>query len=364
MSSLRAVVVSEAKLWDMPWHAYCVEFEQVLAEVLDADVVDIVESGGALADRLRHRYRVRNTIARLGGPRPYSWNVGDTEYDLAVIVASDLQQLSVLASLPGWRRIANRFVAYVFEVWPTWLPAAQLLIGDVVERLDHLFVGIESVVPQLEQCTTTPVTFLPPAVDVLAISPVTEVAQKRIDVSNRGRRHPVQHEILLRWAEASGAFYEFDTAAPTAVSNPRDHRAHFYEETARSLAFVANMARFDLPELRGDSHEFGLRYFEALACGTVPVGVHPPVAAQQRVLGSLSGLIDFPVEPAEMPAALVDLLADRPAALELGLANRRLALQYHDVLHRWDDMSAALRIGPTPGTERRRARLDQECSNL
>jgi len=97
---MRSVVVSEAALWAVPWYAYCVEFEQVLVELLDADVIEVRPRPGRLAEAARNHYRLRNAAARVPMARPYVWNPDDQPYDLAVVVVSDLSQLSLLAALP------------------------------------------------------------------------------------------------------------------------------------------------------------------------------------------------------------------------------------------------------------------------
>jgi len=354
---MRSVVVSEAALWAVPWYAYCVEFEQVLVELLDADVIEVRPRPGRLAEAARNHYRLRNAAARVPMARPYVWNPDEQPYDLAVVVVSDLSQLSLLAALPGWRNIADRFVAYVFEVWPAWVPAARRTLAGVVDRLDHLFVGIETGVADLRAETRRPVTFVPPAVDVLQVATITDPQGKRIDVSNRGRRDAAQHAALQEWARTTGGFYEFDTGALTSVESPSLHRRHFYEQAARSRVFIANRARFDMPELHLGQSEFGLRYFEALACGAVLAGEHPSASAIERTLGADVQLLALPVGAHTVPDPVREVLESGSLSTELGLANRRAALMRHDVLYRWEHMAAALDLPEAVGAEARRRRL-------
>lgn len=363
-AALDAVVVSELPLWRYPWFAYCVEFERVLADLLEADVVEVTRRDGRVAQALQHRGRLRNRLASVPPLRVYDWTATDHRYDLAVVVVSDLGQLSLLAAIPNWRSLADRFVAYVWESWSSTLPGAGQALADVVDHLDHLFVGIESVVPDLRRTTTTPVDFVAPAVDVLQVNAPLPVEQRRIDVSNRGRRDAAQHALLQQWAADTGGYYEFDTAALAGVDDPGIHRRHYYEQTARSRAFVANVARFDQLDLRGSAREFGLRYFEALACGTLVLGDHPPADAVERLLGDVPGLLDLPVGSTVLPPAVADVLADDAAVVSLGAANRRAALDRHDVLHRWQTMAGVLGIADTPGVVARRAALAAERARL
>jgi hypothetical protein len=354
---LDAVVVSSRRLWDLPWTAYCTELESVLAELLDADTVEIERRDGRIAAALAPRFRARNVAARWSSLRSFDWELPDRRYDLALVVVNDLRQLGVLAALPSWRSLARTFVAYVYEIWPAWVPAASPVIDQVVEHLDHLFVGIRVGAEAVQASTSTPVSFLLPAVDTLAIGPAVTVDDRRIDVSNRGRRDPRQHALLVDWARRTGAFYEFDTLRDGIVADPLEHRRHYYEQTTRSRAFVANPARFDLPELSAGAVEVGLRYLEALACGTVLVGDHPRGSSCRRVLGDPPGVAVLPAGAPTLGVELEQLLGDPATLHELGLANRAWALGHHDVVHRWEVMAAALGIGGTPGVDERRAAL-------
>lgn len=357
-SDLRTLVLSHRHLWDVPWTAYCTEFETVLADVLAADVVAFGRSDGWVADALAPRFRLRNLAARWPPLRSYTLDepphVG---YDLAVVVVNDLRQLGVLAAIPSWRSLARTFIAYVFEVWPVWIGPATPVVHEVVDHLDHLYVGIRTGAEALETTTRTPVTFLPPAVDVLAATVYAGADDRRIDVSNRGRRDAAQHEALLGWSHRTGAYYEFDTLLDARVADGREHRHHFYEQTARTGVFVANPARFDRPELSAGATEVGLRYIEAMACGTVIVGGHADSTALRRVLVDPPGFVEFPIGAQEVPRELRELVADPHRSVGLGLGNRAVAVGHHDVLHRWDVIASGLGIGTTAGARARRDAL-------
>lgn len=356
-SGVDAVVVSTRRLWDLPWTAYCTEFEGVLAGVLGADTIEIEQRDGRVAAALAPRFRARNLAARWPALRAFDWQAPRRRHDLAIIVVNDLRQLGVLAALPAWRSLAPVFVAYVYEIWPAWLPGAAPVVEAVVDHLDHVFVGIRSGAEALQAVTSTSVSFVSPAVDVLAVEAVSAVDDRRIDVANRGRRDPHQHQVLADWARRTGAFYEFDTLRDGAVVDALEHRRHYYAQTARSRAFIANPARFDLPQLSAGVQEVGLRYLEALACGTVLVGDHPPGSHCRRVLGDPPGMVELPTGVGARRADLDALLADADTLHRLGLANRAAALDHHDVVHRWEEMAAALGIGPTVGVDARRAAL-------
>lgn len=359
----RTVLISQRDLWDAPWFSYVVEFESVLAELLEARTLRITTRDGHIANALRDRYRLRSVLASLPLARAFSLEQPAEHYDLGIIVVNDLQQLGILASLPGWRKMADRFIAFVVELWPSWVAAARPAVDDVVSKMTAVFSTIERTTVDLRELSGTDVHFLPPGVDTLFVDPPADSGRRYVSVSNRGRRDPAQHEMLRRWATASGRVYEFDTGSLTSVEGHFVHREHYYEQCARSKVYVTNFARFDQPQLRDGAEELGLRYFEGIAAGCVLAGQHPGDDRVARLVGDVH-VVDMPIGATEMPAPLRDLLDDDDRIAAAGRANRLLALQRHDVLHRWDVVRSRLDLPTTAVAEQRRLRLEDAARKL
>ena len=218
-----------------------------------------------------------------------------------------------------------------------------------------MFTCINWSVEPLQAASGTPWTFLAHPVDTLAVA-FHRHAHRPIDVSNRGRRTAAQHQVLVDWCRTTDRFYEFDTGLPI-ITDHRVHRAHFVEQCARSKVFVSNFARFDQPELHEGHEEVGLRYVEGLAAGAILIGRHPDRAWLRHVLGDVQGLVDFAPDATEVPPALVELLADPEACDRVHVANRRLALERHDVAHAWTAIADLLGVPVGPGVAARIERL-------
>jgi hypothetical protein len=356
-------ILSQRSLWNAPYLSHLVEVEDVLVQMLDADLIDFTRHNGMVARSLVDRSRLRvvaNPVARF---RPFDLPRPDAPYDLAILVTNNTFQLTLLESVPQWRSFATQFVGIMTEAWPQWLPGAQRSLETIIAHFDHLFVSVGAVVDHIAQVSGTPVTYLPHGVDVLRF-PAYTGGDRRIDITNLGRRGATQHAVLADWCATTGRYYEFDTGPLNEIDDHAEHRAHFRERCARSRAFVSNYARFDQPDVRHGVIEFGLRYIEALAAGCVIAGEHPAPDRCHAVLGDVAGLVDLPIEATAVPDALVDVLADPDECDRIHRANRILALERHDVLHRWEHMAAALGIAETDGMRARRAALAVELAAL
>ena len=357
----RVAILSQRLLWNAPYLSHLVEVEDVLAEMLDADIVDFTRHDGFVARSLVDRSRLRVATNQIARFRPFDLPRPEQPYDLAILVTNNTFQLTLLESVPQWRSFATKMVGIMTEAWPQWLPGAQRSLETIIAHFDHLFVSVECVVDHIARVSGTPVTYLPHGVDVLGFPSYTG-GDRRIDVTNLGRRGAQQHRLLGDWCAATDRYYEFDTGPLHAVDHHAEHRAHFRERCARSRAFVSNYARFDQPDVRHGIIEFGLRYIEGLAGGCVIAGEHPDADRCREVLGDVAGLIDLPIAATSVPTHLVDLLDDPDECDRVHRANRILSLERHDVLHRWEHMAAAIGMPETAGVRARREALAAELA--
>lgn len=349
------VVLSQSAMNVVPYLSAIAEIEDVLADMLGADVVPMCPRSGRWAETLRERQRLRRIAGRWSATRPLDFARPARRHDVGVVVVNNLHQLGMLDSIPDWRRQADRWVAYIVEIWPSFAAESESTLHTVASQFDHVFTCINWSVEPLQAASGTPWTFLAHPVDTLAVA-FHRHAHRPIDVSNRGRRTAAQHQVLVDWCRTTDRFYEFDTGLPI-ITDHRVHRAHFVEQCARSKVFVSNFARFDQPELHEGHEEVGLRYVEGLAAGAILIGRHPDRAWLRHVLGDVQGLVDFAPDATEVPPALVELLADPEACDRVHVANRRLALERHDVAHAWTAIADLLGVPVGPGVAARIERL-------
>lgn len=364
------LVVSQRALYPFPWYSYCVEHEDVVRALFDADLAVIEPKQGRAHRFIADHPRARRLAARAPGGAPYTLTPPRDHYDLVVFIANDVYQLSALESLTGWRELGDRVVLFLNEMWPPWFEDAGLhrLVHGIVDHASHVSVTIGCAAEALRRITDVPVEFVLPTVDtLLAGARVSD--DRRIDVANLGRRSPQQHEALVRWTEAAHGLYLFDTAGLATVPDHLEHRRQYYTLVGRSRLFVSNIARFNQPELRRTAREYGLRYVEALAAGALIAGEHPDADAGlggpgPGGLGEGVRLLDFPIEMAEVPAEVRELVADRDAADEVSRAHRLAAIEHHDVLHRWRRIADSIGVSLGPGADRRAAALHAASDEL
>lgn len=364
MSAPSFLVISYRGLERAPWYCHPVEVEDVLCDMLQADRIDFVAQENRIADAVRHRGRVRAVVSKVPSMAPYALPLPERHYDVAIVVVNNLDQIGLLELIDGWRGCADVMVAIVSECWPAWLDANRRIIREQLSQFDRAWFLVSCLVDDIAKESGIDVSYLPCGIDTLAVTAPRPSAERRFEVTSRGRRDAAQHEALRAFARSSGGFYDFDTNAAGRVASHAEHRHHYMDICSRSRAFVCNYARFDQPEVCGPAREFGLRYFEALAAGTVPIGQHPPEELRGEILGEGVHLLDLPLGAQEIDDALARQLTDHETLTRMGLDNRRIALQRHDVVHRWTTIAAALGLPPTPGVERRLEALDSAIAGI
>lgn len=359
------LVVSQRTLHPYPWYSSCVEHQDVVRAVFDADLA-LIEPRGGRAHRLAARHpRTRRVVGRAPGLAPFTLSAPREHYDLVIFIANDLYQLAALEALPGWRELGDRVVVFINEMWPPWFEDAahRRLVDEIVHRSTRVVVTIDWAAQALRAVTDSPIDCMLPTVDVLAaVSRASD--DRRIDVANLGRRSPQQHAELVRWTESERGFYLFDTAALAAVDDHAEHRRQYSTLVGRSRLFISNVARFNQPELRGSAREYGLRYIEALAGGALIAGEHPSVTEGAGQLGPDVRLLDFPIAATCVPDEVRALVADRDAAGAISRAHRITALERHDVLHRWTHIADAVGVPLGAGAETRAAALRSAAAEL
>lgn len=361
-STPSVVVLSQSSMHVVPYLSAIAEIEDTLVDMLGADLVSLQPAGGRWADTVRERQRLRKLAGRWTATRPLQLDTVQRHHDVGVVIVNNLHQLGMLEALPHWRTYADRWVVFITEIWPSFVDSSLATLQRVVPCFDHVFTTMRWTVERLSAISGVPWTFVPHPVDVLHVPFYTD-DHRNIDVANFGRRGEVQHATLAAWCERTDRFYQYDTGMPI-ITDHRQHRAHYVEQCARSKVFVSNFARFDQRDLHGGNVEFGLRYFEGLAAGTIMLGEHPAPERVREVIGDAPGIFDFAADATEMPAELLDLLADTAACDRVHAAHRALALRRHDVAHWWSSVVDTTGLPPAAGHHERLQRLEAAAAAL
>ena len=330
------------------------EFEDLVAELLGLRIVaPVVPRGPGLRRKAWWASRQPRLLRRI--PRdpagPFVFAMGQCVYDLA----------DQMANLDLIERASAR-VAYIEEMWRTELPLRRDL-RELLDRFDHVFLGLEGTCTPLDQLIEPPVTYLPPALNLDHYTDGRPL-DRTIDVYAMGRRNPAHHRVLLDWARATGAFYHFDTFVRPQVSSLGEHRSHLVELLRRSRYFMVNQAKVDQPDQRGQQSEVAYRHFEGAAAGAVLVGPAPRTSAFDRLFSWQDAITDVATDGSDLVAAIEELDADPARVTRTRRSSVGGMLRAHDVAHRVREILRHVEVDEPPSVDERIRRLAERADQL
>ena len=328
-----------------------VEFEDVIAEVDDADiVVPRPDRLSSLTFRVLCGAAMRQPASSRLSPG-FRAEGGPLGQDLAVAIVSSLAGLVALNSVRGWRREVGKAVCVLREAWTLDLHKVRGA-ATLLNQFDHVFCEYAQSVDALQSLIEVPCTYLATGIDTVRFSPLPHLPARSVDVFNVGRRVGEVHEALMAERDRSGLFYYFTTVRPTEVWDPVEHRLLFADILKRSRYSLVKRAKFGF----SDQQEIGFRYFEGAAAGAVLVGDKVANDAFPR----LFDWQDAVVETAD--AEVVDRIRELDARPERVAAIRRQnvvqMLRRHDCAYRWEEILRTVGLSPLPRLEERRHRLE------
>ena len=247
------------------------EFEELITQFDRADLIypEVPQISMWRRRLLRRGYDVLRRQPQLRAAAP----VVGQQYDLVFVCCEDVGDLLGLGPIAAWIGAGAKKVCYVEEMWASDLPRRRHETV-LLRQFDHVFLSCAGAVEQLQREIGVPVSFLAPSIDAVGFFPGEDPASRGIDVYSMGRRSPTTHAAFLRLARERGWFYVYDTFAANRVIDPLDHRFLLASLVKRTKYFVANRAKIDHAETRGQE-EIGSRHFEGAAGGAVMIGEPP-----------------------------------------------------------------------------------------
>lgn len=348
--------------------AFCTpyEFEDVVAEVTDADRVELndyqalefprrVYKLGRLASGSR-------SLARAITPHVAAASL-TREYDLFFPVFNHPFELFALAAVPDWRARCRVAACFIVELWAHELPTYLL---ELLSDFDHVFIGVQHPVQEVARVVGRPCTRLQLAADVLRFAPHPSPPSRVIDICNIGRRSPVTHAALMQLARERRLFYYYDTVRASGagekqrtfrVNDPSEHRLLLANLLQRSRYYVANRARVNEPESARGNEEVSGRFYEGLAAGAVLVG-EPPRSDEFRLAFDWpDAVIHLPFDSPDVGDVLARLDSDRARMDKIRSQNVHYAALRHDWVYRLGTVFATLGLPPTAAMVAREERL-------
>jgi hypothetical protein len=311
------------------WHTPVIEAEQVIRDALNAKVCRL-EAHRLTTFRGTKMRRFVDPIPPLKLSPALVQRA-----DVGVAIFPNGSVVSELGLVKSWKGLANRWIAIVHEIWPDHVALNASLIEDTLSQFDAVAVMTKAGEQELRRrFPALPVEFAPFAIDARSLR-YKSPDRRSITLYNPGRRDAVQHDSL---ASAVGeGLYLFDTFKPGAVPDLMVHRNAYLNTITHSRLMVTNYAKFDQPSETGGIQEAGLRITEALGCGAIPIGHHPPNIDMQGLDTSWFGPL-MPIGQSVDADVIHDTLANHSLGDRVAVEGPRFVALQHD----WSNRIAEL----------------------
>jgi spore maturation protein CgeB len=344
----------------MAFHGALYEAEDVLAAVDDVEMLPLEPRAGlAVRERLQRRLLWHDLSRRLIHLNPGLRPVRLTrDYDLFLAICQNWWDVLYLSAIPGWKDHCRTSICYIDELWAKFVPDFRYWI-HVLERFDHVVVGLEGTVTALAGAIGRPCHFVPGAVDAIRFSPYPEPAARVIDVYSIGRKYPGVHEALLGVAARQNLFYVYDTSSEAAngLVDHRQHRALLASMAKRSRCFMVGPAKMGVPQDTHGQIELGYRYFEGAAAGAVMIGQAPDCRSFRDLFGWPDAVVTLQEDGSDTEEVLTRLAKEPDRFEDISRRNASEALLRHDWVYRWRQILQIAGLTPRPALEAREACL-------
>jgi hypothetical protein len=355
-SDSRSLLLSMRRVSDLVGFCALYEFEDVVAEMLGADLGVFSQMHGLELSRTVYKYARYLTgsanIAELVRPALGSVTL-QRNYDLFVPFFNHSHEIYALTGLKGWRERSGFAACYLGEAWETFLPRYQI---ELMRSFDHIFVGVRGSVDTIANICDRPCTYLPMGVDALKFCPYPLLPRRSIDVCGIGRRSSVTHHALLDHATKTGQFYYYDTISMRSSSgsqisfgvySAQEHRLLFSNLLKRSRYFVANRAFADRPALTNGKEEIPARFYEGAAAGSILLGEPPHTADFKAQFGWTDSVVRTPFDAPLIGQVIAELDADPVRTEKVRRQNVINALLHHDWAYRLRKILEVAKLPPT-----------------
>ena len=342
--------IFEQEVWRCPFQ----EFERI---VQDIDSVEL------LAPKPKNWYRNGKRAAlKVGEYLKVPFNPGipsmtvDRDYDMFFTVCEKASELLHLKALKGWRDRCKTTVCWLPEFYVKDIPVYKSCV-EVLAEFDYV-IFMFNVNEPFKKVIKGHGQYLPAGVDTLRFCPYPNPPTRSIDVLSIGRRAPATHQALMRMAREDGKFYVYDTINDLRAYNLDEHRLMVANMAKRSRYFIVSPGKFDTPKETGGQSEFGYRYFEAAAPGTIMIGMRAANNQEfDKIFNWKDAVIEVPFTTDEIVSTIRELDKQPERQAQIRQTNITQCLQHHDWVYRWESVLGIVGMQPLPMLQRRKQAL-------
>ena len=338
------------------WRCTFYEFEQLVQQF---ELVDLV------APVRERQHDLRRINAQRSGKRtPIALNPGvqkakvDREYDLFIAVCEKPSELLNVNMLKGWREKCTKSICWMAEIYIHEIPGLKAPLR-VLSDFDYVLLNVARTVEPLSDALGQRCIYLPAGIDAKSFCPFPSAPARSIDVLSIGRRSENTHQRLLNMAKAGEVFYIYDTLLDLHTGDLAQHRFMLANLAKRSRYFIVNQGKINTPSETGGQVEFGYRYFEGAASGTVMVGDYPDSAEFQEYFGWDDAVIHLPFGSDRIGDIIHELDADPDRQQAIRKKNVANTLLKHDWAHRWQSILTMVELEPNALLLKRKNELEE-----
>jgi hypothetical protein len=352
----RVLLFSERNIYEQEvWRCSFHEFEEILQDI---DSVEL------LAPKPREWYRNGKRVAsRLGEYFKTPLNPGvssvrlDRYYDVFFAICEKPSELMNINAVKGWKDHCKTSFCWLVEFYVKEMPMLKSSL-EVLSQFDHVLFMFDTSEP-FERIIRGEGCYLPAGIDALRFCPYPNPPKRSIDVFSFGRRSEETHQALLRMAREEGLFYVYDTINDLHAYNLLEHRMLVANMAKRSRYFFVNPGKIDVPEETGGQSEFGYRYFEGAAPGTIMIGERPNNKQFERIFNWEDAVIHLPFGSDKIGTIIKELDKQPERQRRIRRNNIVQSLLHHDWAYRWETVLKMAGLDPLPGLLKRKEKLKE-----
>jgi hypothetical protein len=261
-----------------------------------------------------------------------------------------------LQAVKGWKERCKVSVCWLVEFYVHEMPLYKSCL-EVLKEFDYVVFMFNTNAP-FQKVIQGRGQYQPAGVDAIRFCPYPDPPERSIDVLSIGRRAPAIHQALIRMAEEEGKFYVYDTINGLAAQNLDDHRTMFANLAKRSRYFIVSPGKFDSPGLTGGQAEFGYRYFEAAAPGTIMIGTRTNNQEFDKIFNWEDVVIEVPFTSDEIVSVIRELDKQPERQQKIRQTNILHCLLHHDWAYRWESVLKIAGMEPIRMMNRRKQLLN------
>jgi spore maturation protein CgeB len=176
-----------------------------------------------------------------------------------------------------------------------------------------------------------------------------------------GRRSEKTHQALLRLADEEGLFYHYDTIDGLLAYDIEQHRRMMANFLKRTRYFLVNPGKINKPEETGGLVEFGYRYFEGAAPGTIMVGEIPKNQEFPKIFHWDDAVIEMPFDSENIGSIIKELDQQPERQMNIRRNNITQVLLHHDWAHRWETVLQIAGLEQLPALTVRKEELNRRA---